>query len=130
MKKNFNRIAITIDKEAQTRFRSNLRLKQRLLRELYKYVNKFIKVEQEHELQGNFYNEFIERFLAKYQSEFPPISVKKMLEAMEVNTELLEKACNDINAIDIKLDQDLNAEEPDFNIYTESEDQNTSLRLE
>jgi hypothetical protein len=38
-----------------------------------------IETEHEHELQGNFYNEFVERFLAKYQSEFPPISVVKML---------------------------------------------------
>ena len=124
MKKDFKRIPITIDKDKQTKWRSNLRLKQRLLRELYKYVNKFVKVEHEHELQGNFYNEFVERFLAKYQSEFPPISVVKMLDAMDVDTNLLEKACNDINAIDIKLDDDLHAEEPDFNIYTESEDQN------
>lgn len=124
MKKDFKRIPITIDKDAQTKYRSNLRLKQRLIRDLYKYVNKFIKVEHEHELQGNFYNEFIERFLAKYQSEFPPISVVKMLDAMDVDIKLLEKACNDINAIEIKLDEDLNAEEPDFNIYTESEDQN------
>ena len=29
----------------------------------------------------------LELFLAKYQSEFPPISVNKMLEAMEVNKE-------------------------------------------
>ena len=59
-------------------------------------MNKFIKVEHEHELQGNFYNEFVERFLAKYQSEFPPISVVKMLDAMDVDIQLLEKACNDI----------------------------------
>ena len=124
MKKDFKRIPITIDKDKQTKWRSNLRLKQRLLRDLYKYVNKFIKVEHEHELQGNFYNEFIERFLAKYQSEFPPISVVKMLDAMDVDIQLLEKACNDINAIDIKLNEDLEAKEPDFNIYTESEDQN------
>jgi hypothetical protein len=39
---------------------------------------------------------------------------------MDVDTNLLEKACNDINAIDIKLNEDLEAEEPDFNIYTES----------
>ncbi len=129
MKKDFNRIAITIDKEAQTRFRSNLRLKQRLIRDLYKYVNTFIKVEKESELQGNFYNEFIERFLAKYQSEFPPISVQKMLEAMEVKIELMEKSCNEINDIDILLDDDLNAVEPDFNIYTESEDQNKLYRI-
>ena len=129
MKKDFKRIPITIDKDKQTKWRSNLRLKQRLLRELYKYVNKFVKVEHEHELQGNFYNEFVERFLAKYQSEFPPISVVKMLDAMDVDTNLLEKACNDINAIDIKLNEDLEAKEPDFNIYTESEDQNKLYKV-
>jgi len=88
-----------------------------------------VKVEHEHELQGNFYNEFIELFLAKYQSEFPPISVVKMLDAMDVDTNLLEKACNDINAIDIKLNEDLEAKESDFNIYTESEDQNKLYKV-
>jgi hypothetical protein len=52
-----------------------------------------------------------------------------MLDAMDVDTKLLEKACNDINAIDIKLNEDLEAKEPDFNIYTESEDQNKLYKV-
>jgi hypothetical protein len=124
MKKDFNRIAITIDTDKQTRFRSEVRLKQRSINSLYAVLSKYVDIEDKSTLQGNFYNDFIELFLAKYQSQFPPISVNKMLEAMEVDTTKLEELTTQISAIDINLDKDLNAQEPDFNIYTESEDQN------
>jgi microsomal dipeptidase-like Zn-dependent dipeptidase len=124
MKKEFNRIAIAIDKDAKTRFRSQVRMKQRHINELYLLVTPFVTVQDKSTLQGNFYNQFVELFLAKYQSEFPPISVTKMLEAMEVNTAKIDELTKQIEAIDISLDQELNAVEPDFNIYTESEDQN------
>jgi hypothetical protein len=47
-----------------------------------------------------------------------------MLEAMEVNILKLEALCHNIQAIKIELDSNLDAPIPDFNIYTESEDQN------
>ena len=124
MKKDFNPIAISTDRESQNRFRSNVRQKQRNINALYALVTKFIEVEDKSTLQGNFYNDFIELFLAKYQSQFPPISVNKMLEAMEVDTTKLEELTTQISAINITLDKELNAEEPDFNVYTESEEQN------
>jgi len=124
MKKDFNRIAIAIDTDAQTKFRSNVRLKQRYINDLYLLVTPFVQVQDKSALQGNFYNQFIELFLAKYQSEFPPISVHKMLEAMEVNTAKIDELTKQIEAIDIPLDKELNPEEPDFNIYTETEEQN------
>ena len=85
MTKAFNRIAITKDEDAQTKFRSQVRLKQRHISDLHQYIKQFITAPEQNALQGNFYNTFIEMFLAKYQSEFPPISVHKMLEAMEVD---------------------------------------------
>jgi translation initiation factor 2 alpha subunit (eIF-2alpha) len=124
MKEDFNRIAIAIDTDAQTRFKSQVRIKQRHINELYQLVTPFVAVQDKSTLQGNFYNQFIELFLAKYQSKFPPISVHKMLEAMEVNTARIDEITKEIEAIDISLDQELNAVEPDFNIYTETEDQN------
>jgi len=124
MKKDFNPIAITLDTDKQTKFRSDVRLKQRSINALYALVSKYVNIEDKNTLQGNFYAQFIELFLAKYQSQFPPISVAKMLEAMEVNTAKLEELTIQIASIDIKLDKDLNAVEPDFHIYTKSEDQN------
>ncbi len=62
-----------------------------------------------------------------HSSQFPILCLRtghKSTLRLDVDIKLLEKACNDINTIEIKLDEDLNAEEPDFNIYTESEDQN------
>tara|TARA_R110001632_G_scaffold60618_2_gene146875 strand:+ start:1899 stop:2447 length:549 start_codon:yes stop_codon:yes gene_type:complete len=124
MTKEFNRIAITKDEDAQTKFRSQVRLKQRHINDLHQYIKQFITPPAQSTLQGNFYTTFIELFLAKYQSEFPPISVKKMLEAMEVDIKLIDTLTMQIAGIDIDLDENMKAEEPDFNIYTETEEQN------
>jgi hypothetical protein len=126
--KLFKKLSIGIDESSQTQFRSNLRLKQRYINELYDYISNFVKIEDKSSLQGNFYNDFVELFLAKYQSEFPPISINKMLEAMEVNVLQIDELTKNINSIDIKLDKDLKAKEPDFNIYTETEEQNKLFR--
>jgi hypothetical protein len=128
MKSNFKKIAISVDEGSKTKFKSNLRLKQRYMRELFKYANQFVTVDDITSLQGNFYETFIKLFLDKYENEFPPISVNKMLEAMEVDREYLDKICKDIDSIDIQLDKELKAQEPDFNIYTESEEQNKLFR--
>lgn len=47
-----------------------------------------------------------------------------MLEAMEVNTTKIDELTKQIAAIDIELNEDLQPPVMDFNIYTESEDQN------
>ena len=126
--KEFNTIAIGIDEEAQTKYRSNVRLKQRYLTELYSYVSKYVIINDKSSLQGNFYNDFIELFLAKYQSKFPPISVNKMLEAMDVDKKYQDEITKKIASIDIQLDKDFKAKEPDFKIYTENEEQNKLFR--
>lgn len=122
--KTFQPIAIGKNESEEKRFKSQIRTKRRMIDELYDICSKYVKIEDKSTLQGNFYNDFITLFLAKYQSEFPPISVNKMLEAMEVNILKLEALCHNIQAIKIELDSNLEAEIPDFNIYTESEDQN------
>lgn len=124
MTKAFNRIAITKDEDAQTKFRSQVRLKQRHISDLHQYIKQFITAPEQNALQGNFYNTFVDMFLAKYQSEFPPISVHKMLEAMEVDIKLIDTLTKQIAGIDIDLDENMKPTEPDFNIYTESEEQN------
>ena len=122
--KNFQPIPIGKDDSAEKRFISQVRVKARHINELHELITPFVKVEDKSTLQGNFYAQFIELFLAKYQSEFPPISVHKMLEAMEVNVKRIDELTKDIEAISIDLNKDLEAELPDFNIYTETEEQN------
>ena len=122
--KAFQKIPIGKDESAEKRFISQVRVKARYINELYELITPFVKVEDKSTLQGNFYAQFIELFLAKYQSEFPPISVHKMLEAMEVNVKRIDELTKDIEAISIDLNKDLEAELPDFNIYTETEEQN------
>ena len=122
--KTFKPIAIGTDESEETRFKSNLRLKKRLINELYNYCSTFVEIEDKSILQANYYDKFILDFLDKYKNEFPPISVDKMLEQMEVNIRQIDNLCQQIEAIKIDLDTNLEAPIPDFNIYTESENQN------
>jgi len=122
--KNFQPIAIGTDEGAETRFKSRVRLKKRYIDELHEYVNKFVKIEDKVNLQGNFYDSFVSMFLDAYKDKFPPISIEKMFEQMECNAGKVKELCNNIEGIDIKLDARMEATLPDFNIYTESEEQN------
>ena len=122
--RNFQPIPVDKDESAETKFKSNVRIKQRYINELYDYATKYIDIEDKSSLQANFYDTFITAFLDKYKNEFPPISVDKMLEHMEVNIKHIDTLCQNIEAIDIKLDKELNAKTPDYNIYTETEEQN------
>lgn len=122
--KTFQPIAIGKNESEETRFKSNLRLKKRLINELYDYCITFVEIEDKSTLQTNYYDKFILDFLDKYKNEFPPISVDKMLEQMEVNIKQIDALCQKIEAIKIDLDNNLKAPIPDFNIYTESEEQN------
>ena len=56
MTKAFNRIAITKDEDAQTKFRSQVRLKQRHISDLHQYIKQFVTAPEQNALQGNFYN--------------------------------------------------------------------------
>ena len=122
--KDFQPIAIGTDEESEKRFKSRVRLKKRYIDELFEYVNKFVKVDDKVNLQGNFYDSFVTMFLDEYKDKFPPISIEKMFEQMECNAGKIKELCNNIEGIDIKLDARMNAKEPDFNIYTNTLDQN------
>lgn len=129
MSKKFNKLVIAKDTEAETKYNSNLRLKRRYINELHKYCSNYVTIQDKSLLQDNFYETFIQLFLDKYENEFPPISVNKMLEAMEVNSQYINKTCIEIEAIKIDLDEKLEPSiKPDFNIYTENENQNKLLR--
>jgi len=122
--KDFQPIAIGKDEEAEKRFKSRVRLKKRYIDELHEYVNKFVKVDDKVNLQGNFYDSFVTMFLDTYKDKFPPISIEKMFEQMECNAGRIKEICNNIEAIEIKLDSKMEATLPDFNIYTNTADQN------
>ena len=122
--KDFQPIAIGKDEESEKRFKSRVRLKKRYIDELFEYVNKFVTVDDKVNLQGNFYDSFVTMFLDEYKDKFPPISIEKMFEQMECNAAKIKELCNNIEAIEIKLDSKMNAKEPDFNIYTNTADQN------
>ena len=122
--KNFQSISIGKDEDSQKKFISNVRMKKRFIDELHEYVNKFIDVKDKVNLQGNFYDSFVTMFLDKYKDKFPPISIERMFEQMECNSKRIKELCQTIDSIDVKLDSKMEATEPDFNIYTQSEDQN------
>lgn len=122
--KDFQPIAIGKDEESEKRFKSRVRLKKRYIDELSEYVNKFVKVDDKVNLQGNFYDSFVTMFLDTYKDKFPPISIEKMFEQMECNAGKIKELCNNIEGIDIKLDARMEATLPDFNIYTNTADQN------
>ena len=122
--KNFKPIAIGIDSESLNRFHKNVETKVKYIDELHEYVNKFVNIEDKVNLQGNFYDSFVQMFLDEYKDKFPPISIEKMFEQMDCDYMKVRELCQKIKDIDIKLDARMKAKEPDFNIYTQSEDQN------
>jgi len=122
--KEFQPIAIGIDGESQVRFQSSVRIKKRYIDELHEYVNKFVDVQDKVNLQGNFYDSFVTMFLDAYKDKFPPISIEKMFEQMDCDASKVKELCKKIEDIDVKLDARMKAKEPDFNIYTQSEEQN------
>ena len=122
--KNFKPIAIGIDSESLNRFHKNVETKVKYIDELHEYVNKFVNIEDKVNLQGNFYDSFVQMFLDEYKDKFPPISIEKMFEQMDCDSNKVKELCSKIEGIDIKLDAKMEAKEPDFNIYTQTENQN------
>tara|TARA_R100001440_G_scaffold26023_2_gene42309 strand:- start:448 stop:996 length:549 start_codon:yes stop_codon:yes gene_type:complete len=122
--KDFQPIAIAKDEEAAKRFKSQVRIKRRYIDELHDYISKYVEVQDKVNLQGNFYDSFVTMFLDAYKDKFPPISLEKMFDQMDCDSKKIKELCDKIESIDIKLDAKMEAKEPDFNIYTNSENQN------
>ena len=68
--KTFQPIAIGKNESEEKRFKSQIRTKRRMIDELYDICIKYVHIEDKSTLQGNFYNDFITLFLAKYQKGF------------------------------------------------------------
>jgi hypothetical protein len=128
MSKAFTPIVISRDVTAEKEFRTDVERKYRLSKEFFSYVDRFVKTEDRNVLKHELpYNYFIEQFTAKFEGNFPPqLSVRKQMELLEVDTAKIDFLSNEIASIKVEIDFNtgLPEDETDFNIYTQSEDQN------
>ena len=128
MKKEFKPIAISKDVTAEKEFRADVEKKFRLSNEFFEYIQRFIHVEDRNALRSEIpYNYFTDRFTSKFESQFPPqLSVRKMFDLLEVDSAKVDFLSSEIASIKVEIDFNtgLPEHEPDFNIYTQSEDQN------
>lgn len=118
--KEFTPIVIGFKTEEQKRYRESVEAKLSALQTFYDYVGKYISTEDRETFRANLYGTFVERFYDKYSKDYPHISISKMFALLDVNTDKINSLIATINANDI----DETAPDPDFNIYTESEEQN------
>jgi len=119
-KKQFIPQIIGHRKGLEKEYTMNLQAKINALDEFYQYVGKYVSVEDKNAFNGKFYETFIERFSDKYAKDYPHISINKMFELVELNIGKVNALIETINAISIDVDSPA----PDFNIYTENEEQN------
>lgn len=118
--KKFTPIVIGHKSEQEKQYRINLEAKKRALEDFYTYVGNFISTEDRNTFTSNLYETFIQRFSDRYAKDFPHISLNKIFDLMDVNISKINSLIQTINSIDL----DIEAPEPDFNIYTENEEQN------
>jgi hypothetical protein len=127
MSKKFNPIVIGYLTNEAKQYKDDAQRKYRLYNEFFAYVQKFIPVDDKEAFKGNLYASFTDTFANKFTNQFPPqLSVRKMFELMEVDTAKIDFYVREIEAI--KIDIDLNTgetiNEPDWNVYTQSDEQN------
>ena len=118
--KEFTAVVIGHRTEDEKRYKINLEAKKSALDDFYSYVGKFISTEDRNVFRANLYDTFVQRFYDKYSKDYRHITINKMFALLDVNIEKINLLISTINSIEI--DETENA--PDFNIYTESEEQN------
>ena len=126
-KAEFKPIAIGYLTSEAKQYKDNVERKWRLYNEFFEYIQRFIPVDDKEAFKGNLYATFTDTFANKFTNQFPPqLSVRKMFELMEVDTAKIDFLVREIDAI--KIDIDLNTgeplNEPDWNVYTQSNEQN------
>ena len=128
MSERFNPIVISRDVTAENEFRTDVERKYRLSNEFFSYVDRFVKTEDRNVLKHEIpYNYFVDQFTAKFEGNFPPqLSVRKQMELLEVDTAKIDFLSNEIASIKVEINFNTGQaeQEPDFDIYTQSEDQN------
>ena len=114
-------------------FEMNLKGKISACNDLLTYVKQFIQVENLTDLtngneiiETNFLKEFERLFLEHYKNDFPPISVQKMYELMNVSETALIVKITLINSyeIDTKIDTGEPLSVPNWNVQTVNDEQN------
>ena len=114
-------------------FEMNVKGKMSACNDLLTYVKQFIQVENLTDLtngneiiETNFLKEFGRLFLERYKNDFPPISVQKMYELMNVSEHALIVKITLINSyqIDTKIDTGEPLNVPNWNVQTVNDEQN------
>lgn len=114
-------------------FEMNVKGKMSACNDLLTYVKQFIQVEKLTDLtngneiiETNFLKEFERLFLDRYKNDFPPISVQKMYELMNVSEHALIVKITLINSyqIDTKIDTGEPLNVPNWNVQTVNDEQN------
>ena len=114
-------------------FEMNVKGKMSACNDLLTYVKQFIQVENLTDLtngneiiETNFLKEFERLFLERYKNDFPPISVQKMYELMNVSEHALIVKIALINSyqIDTKIDTGEPLNVPNWNVQTVNDEQN------
>ena len=114
-------------------FEMNVKGKISACNDLLTYVKQFIQVENLTDLtngneiiETNFLKEFERLFLERYKDDFPPISVQKMYELMNVSETALIVKITLINSyeIDTKIDTGEPLNVPNWNVQTVNDEQN------
>jgi len=118
--KQFTPIIIGYKSDEEKAYKTNLEAKKNALQTFYDYTGKFISTEDRKTFRANLYDTFVKRFYDKYAKDYPHITINKLFALLDVNIEKINSLIAIINSI--QIDED--APEPNFNIYTESDEQN------
>lgn len=124
---NFQPIVIGLLENEKNEFKKQSERKYKLFNELMSYMDTFVKIEDKTCLTSDVYDKCVDTILSKYKDEFPPaLSESKVMELLDVDTAKIKYLSDEFEQINIELNlengQVLN--EPDFNIYTSSEEEN------
>lgn len=130
-KKNFQPIAIGLLENEKNEFKTQSERKYKLFNELMSYIETFATITDKTCLTSHIYEKCVEAIISKYKDEFPPaLSASKVMELLDVDTAKIKYLSDEFEQINIELNlengQVLN--EPDFNIYTSSEEENKLYR--
>ena len=130
---NFKPIVLGELTAEKRQFEMNVKGKMSACNDLLTYVKQFIQVENLTDLtngneiiETNFLKEFERLFLDRYKNDFPPISVQKMYELMNVSEHALIVKIALINSyqIDTKIDTGEPLNVPNWNVQTVNDEQN------
>ena len=130
---NFKPIVLGELTAEKRQFEMNVKGKMSACNDLLTYVKQFIQVENLTDLtngneiiETNFLKEFERLFLDRYKNDFPPISVQKMYELMNVSEHAIIVKITLINSyqIDTKIDTGEPLNVPNWNVQTVNDEQN------